>query len=137
MNGQPEFQNRNLGHLRVDGLELTAGARTFAGVDGSLSFEVFAGRPETPARARHEPTSLPSIVLSDGERVMLATSRELADAMRRLLAATERQTAELGRMRDQHRMALAQLSEQMLKLELGLEAVRNRHRSWLRRLLGR
>ncbi|TMA36013.1 MAG: methyltransferase domain-containing protein [Deltaproteobacteria bacterium] len=105
--------------------------------DGSLSFEVFAGRPETPARARHEPTSLPSTVLSDGERVMLATSRELADAMRRLLAATERQTAELGRMRDQHRTALAQLSEQMLKLELGLEAVRNRHRSWLRRLLGR
>ena len=72
---------------------------------------------------------------------MLATSRELADAMRRLLAATERQTAELGRMRDQHRTALAQLSEQMLKLklklELGLEAVRDRHRSWLRRLLGR
>ena len=110
--------------------------------DGSLSFEAFARRAETPGRARREPASLPSTALTDGERVMLATSRELGEAMGRIRAATERQTAELVRMRDQHRMALAQLSEQMLKLELRLEALRERHhrsrfQRWLRRLLGR
>jgi len=110
--------------------------------DGSLSFEAFARRAETPGRARREPASLRSTALTDGERVMLATSRELGEAMGRIRAATERQTAELVRMRDQHRMALAQLSEQMLKLELRLEALRERHhrsrpQRWLRRLLGR
>lgn len=41
--GRAEFQSRNVGRLRVDGLELTAGARLF-GVDGSASWTRFIGR---------------------------------------------------------------------------------------------
>jgi hemoglobin/transferrin/lactoferrin receptor protein len=44
VNGRPEFQNRNVGKLRVDGLELTMGARSANGLDASASYTRFLGR---------------------------------------------------------------------------------------------
>ena len=43
VNGRPEFQPRNVGQLRVDGLELTTGARV-VGLDASASWTRFIGR---------------------------------------------------------------------------------------------
>ena len=52
VNGQPELQYRNVGKLRVDGLELTTGARAANGLDASASFTRFLGRnvtdPDSP-----------------------------------------------------------------------------------------
>jgi outer membrane receptor protein involved in Fe transport len=42
--GQPAYQDRNVGHLRVDGLEVTAGATPFNTVDASLSFARLLGK---------------------------------------------------------------------------------------------
>jgi hemoglobin/transferrin/lactoferrin receptor protein len=47
VNGRPEYQNQNVARLRVDGLELTSGARTTAGVDASVSFTRLLGRNVT------------------------------------------------------------------------------------------
>jgi hemoglobin/transferrin/lactoferrin receptor protein len=44
VNGRPEFQNRNVGKLRIDGLEATAGARPLAGLDVSASWTRLIGR---------------------------------------------------------------------------------------------
>jgi hemoglobin/transferrin/lactoferrin receptor protein len=38
VNARPAFQNRNVGKLRIDGLELTSGIRSSAGLDASVSF---------------------------------------------------------------------------------------------------
>jgi hemoglobin/transferrin/lactoferrin receptor protein len=43
VNGRPEFQNQNVGQLRVDGLEITTGARLVSGVDASASFTRLLG----------------------------------------------------------------------------------------------
>jgi outer membrane receptor protein involved in Fe transport len=52
VNRQPAFQNRNLDRLRVEGLEVTSGARGMAGVDLSASFTRLLGRnrsePDSP-----------------------------------------------------------------------------------------
>jgi outer membrane receptor for ferrienterochelin and colicin len=52
VNGQPEFQNRNIGKLRIDGLELTSGVSAASGVEASLSFTRIDGTnvsdPERP-----------------------------------------------------------------------------------------
>ena len=44
VNGRPEFQSQNVGQLRVDGLELTTGAKLLSGVDASGSYTRFIGR---------------------------------------------------------------------------------------------
>lgn len=44
VNGRPEFQPRNVARLRVDGLELTTGARVLTGWDASASFTRLLGR---------------------------------------------------------------------------------------------
>jgi outer membrane receptor for ferrienterochelin and colicins len=43
VNGRPEVQNQNIGKLRVDGLELLAGARAVHGFDASASWTRFLG----------------------------------------------------------------------------------------------
>jgi len=52
VNGRPAYQNRNVGKLRLEGLELIAGARTQRGVEGSVSWTRIDGRnvsdPNTP-----------------------------------------------------------------------------------------
>jgi outer membrane receptor protein involved in Fe transport len=44
VNGQPAFQSQNVGRLRMEGLELTSGARLTSGLDASLSFTRLIGR---------------------------------------------------------------------------------------------
>lgn len=44
VNGRPAFQNQNIGRLRVDGLEMVAGARTALGVDATASFTRLLGK---------------------------------------------------------------------------------------------
>ncbi|MGQ0642321.1 MAG: TonB-dependent receptor [Gemmatimonadaceae bacterium] len=44
VNRQPAFQSRNVGSLRLQGLELMTGARHPSGLDGSLSFTRLIGR---------------------------------------------------------------------------------------------
>jgi hemoglobin/transferrin/lactoferrin receptor protein len=44
VNGSPEFQNRNIGKLRLDGMELVGGVRTSVGVDASASWTRIDGR---------------------------------------------------------------------------------------------
>jgi outer membrane receptor protein involved in Fe transport len=52
VNRQPAFQNRNLDRLRVEGLEVSSGARDLGGVDVSASFTRLLGRnrsePDSP-----------------------------------------------------------------------------------------
>lgn len=43
VNGRNEFQNRNVGKLRVDGIEITAGARLALGVEASVNGTWFEG----------------------------------------------------------------------------------------------
>ena len=43
VNGRPEFQPRNVGQLRVDGLELTTGARLLDRLDATASWTRFLG----------------------------------------------------------------------------------------------
>ncbi|HEU4996863.1 MAG TPA: TonB-dependent receptor [Gemmatimonadaceae bacterium] len=44
VNGRPEFQNHNIGRLRVDGMELTTGVHALSGVDASASFTRVDGK---------------------------------------------------------------------------------------------
>lgn len=44
VNRQPAFQNRNVGRLRIEGLEITTGARAYDRVDASISFTRLDGR---------------------------------------------------------------------------------------------
>ena len=44
VNRRPAFQNRNVGRLRIDGVEVTTGARAFDRVDASVSFARLDGR---------------------------------------------------------------------------------------------
>jgi outer membrane receptor protein involved in Fe transport len=52
VNGQPSFQNRNVGKLRVDGIEVTGGVQPLAGVGASLSYARLDGSnissPDSP-----------------------------------------------------------------------------------------
>jgi hemoglobin/transferrin/lactoferrin receptor protein len=52
VNGRPEVQNQNVGKLRVDGLELVAGARALNGFETSASWTRILGRnitdPDSP-----------------------------------------------------------------------------------------
>ena len=43
VNGRPEFQNRNIGKLRIDGLEAVSGVRFARGVDASVNATWFEG----------------------------------------------------------------------------------------------
>ena len=44
VNRQPAFQSRNIGQLRIDGIEATAGARAMNSVDASVSFTRLDGK---------------------------------------------------------------------------------------------
>lgn len=44
VSGLPEYENRNVGKLRVDGLELLAGTRILRGVDGNVSWSRILGK---------------------------------------------------------------------------------------------
>jgi outer membrane receptor protein involved in Fe transport len=44
VNRQPAFQSRNVGRLRIDGVEITTGARAFDRVDATASFARLDGR---------------------------------------------------------------------------------------------